>query len=220
VGEEHGWRLGRIEDPFGHHWEIGTPLIAWPPAHRRPPDRGPRPAQVQSSLTDEELVGVLQRYLTILQRHPNRRPVRTGIDGLRDFLSQRGGFFDERHTIDAAARPRPGGRRASRHGPDCAAGTRRPPKAWSSRARASTPGESAESGMSGGSPGRWSSDSRTSTRTPSACLPRRKRGSIADRAQRPPRFSHPALMARSGSRSSPGPHNRAPRRSGRTDRRR
>jgi PhnB protein len=33
VGEEHGWRLGRIEDPFGHHWEIGKPLIAWPPAH-------------------------------------------------------------------------------------------------------------------------------------------------------------------------------------------
>jgi PhnB protein len=35
VGEEHGWRLGRIEDPFGHHWEIGKPLIDWPPAHRR-----------------------------------------------------------------------------------------------------------------------------------------------------------------------------------------
>ncbi len=32
VGEEHGWRLGRIEDPFGHHWEIGRPLIDWPPA--------------------------------------------------------------------------------------------------------------------------------------------------------------------------------------------
>jgi PhnB protein len=31
VGEEHGWRLGRIADPFGHHWEIGKPLIAWPP---------------------------------------------------------------------------------------------------------------------------------------------------------------------------------------------
>jgi PhnB protein len=28
VGEEHGWRLGRIVDPFGHHWEIGRPLIA------------------------------------------------------------------------------------------------------------------------------------------------------------------------------------------------
>ena len=23
VSEEHGWRLGRVEDPFGHHWEIG-----------------------------------------------------------------------------------------------------------------------------------------------------------------------------------------------------
>jgi len=32
VAEEHGWRLGRIEDPFGHHWEIGKPLTAWPPA--------------------------------------------------------------------------------------------------------------------------------------------------------------------------------------------
>jgi PhnB protein len=31
VTEEHGWRLGRIADPFGHHWEIGTPLIPWPP---------------------------------------------------------------------------------------------------------------------------------------------------------------------------------------------
>jgi PhnB protein len=26
VGEEHGWRLGRLVDPFGHHWEIGRPL--------------------------------------------------------------------------------------------------------------------------------------------------------------------------------------------------
>jgi PhnB protein len=32
VGDEHGWRLGRIEDPYGHHWEIGKPLVAWPPA--------------------------------------------------------------------------------------------------------------------------------------------------------------------------------------------
>ena len=28
---EHGWRLARITDPFGHHWEIGRPLGAWPP---------------------------------------------------------------------------------------------------------------------------------------------------------------------------------------------
>jgi PhnB protein len=33
VAEEHGWRLGRIEDPFGHHWEIGRPLGGWPPDH-------------------------------------------------------------------------------------------------------------------------------------------------------------------------------------------
>ncbi|MEP7144800.1 MAG: VOC family protein [Ferruginibacter sp.] len=26
VGEEHGWRLGRLADPFGLHWEIGHPL--------------------------------------------------------------------------------------------------------------------------------------------------------------------------------------------------
>jgi PhnB protein len=31
VGNEHGWRLGRIVDPFGHEWEIGVPLGAWPP---------------------------------------------------------------------------------------------------------------------------------------------------------------------------------------------
>jgi PhnB protein len=28
VGEERGWRLGRVVDPFGHHWEIGRPLVA------------------------------------------------------------------------------------------------------------------------------------------------------------------------------------------------
>jgi PhnB protein len=26
VGEDHGWKLGRIEDPFGLHWEIGHPV--------------------------------------------------------------------------------------------------------------------------------------------------------------------------------------------------
>ena len=26
VGKSHGWRLGRIVDPYGHHWEIGRPL--------------------------------------------------------------------------------------------------------------------------------------------------------------------------------------------------
>jgi PhnB protein len=32
VGDEHGWCLGRIVDPFGHEWEIGRPLGTWPPA--------------------------------------------------------------------------------------------------------------------------------------------------------------------------------------------
>jgi len=27
VGEEHGWRLGRVVDPFGLHWEIGHEII-------------------------------------------------------------------------------------------------------------------------------------------------------------------------------------------------
>ena len=31
VADEHGWRLGRILDPFGHEWEIGRPLGQWPP---------------------------------------------------------------------------------------------------------------------------------------------------------------------------------------------
>jgi PhnB protein len=31
VEDEHGWRLGRIIDPFGHEWEIGKPLGPWPP---------------------------------------------------------------------------------------------------------------------------------------------------------------------------------------------
>jgi PhnB protein len=26
VSDSHGWRLGRIVDPAGHHWEVGCPL--------------------------------------------------------------------------------------------------------------------------------------------------------------------------------------------------
>jgi PhnB protein len=26
VSEGHGWRVGRLVDPFGHHWEIGRPV--------------------------------------------------------------------------------------------------------------------------------------------------------------------------------------------------
>jgi PhnB protein len=26
VAKRHGWLIGRVVDPFGHHWEIGKPL--------------------------------------------------------------------------------------------------------------------------------------------------------------------------------------------------
>jgi PhnB protein len=29
--DEHGWRVGRLLDPFGHEWEVATPLGSWPP---------------------------------------------------------------------------------------------------------------------------------------------------------------------------------------------
>jgi PhnB protein len=28
VHEEHGWRVGRVVDPFGHHWEIARPVAS------------------------------------------------------------------------------------------------------------------------------------------------------------------------------------------------
>ncbi len=28
VSEEHGWRTGRVTDPFGHDWEIGRQLTS------------------------------------------------------------------------------------------------------------------------------------------------------------------------------------------------
>lgn len=34
AADEHGWRLGRVVDPFGHHWVIGKPLVRWPPTAR------------------------------------------------------------------------------------------------------------------------------------------------------------------------------------------
>ena len=42
VTEEHGWLLGRVQDPFGHQWEIGKPLVPWPPAGGRPEGQAAR----------------------------------------------------------------------------------------------------------------------------------------------------------------------------------
>jgi len=30
VSDGHGWRIGRLADPFGHHWEVGKPLTGPP----------------------------------------------------------------------------------------------------------------------------------------------------------------------------------------------
>lgn len=30
MADQYGWHLGRIADPFGHHWEIGKPLKPTP----------------------------------------------------------------------------------------------------------------------------------------------------------------------------------------------
>ena len=68
-------------------------------------------------MTEHELREVLAEYLTLLQRHPTAEEMMdavltedfetgfeggflwTGMDGLRDFLSQREGFFDENHQV-------------------------------------------------------------------------------------------------------------------------
>jgi len=26
ANQPYGWRIGRVQDPFGHHWEIGKPM--------------------------------------------------------------------------------------------------------------------------------------------------------------------------------------------------
>lgn len=33
VAAEHGWLVGRLIDPFGHEWEVGKPLVPWPPVN-------------------------------------------------------------------------------------------------------------------------------------------------------------------------------------------
>jgi hypothetical protein len=68
-------------------------------------------------VTEAELRELLAEYLALLQRHPDAEEMMEavltedfetgfvggfswkGIDGLRDFLSQRDGFFDENHQV-------------------------------------------------------------------------------------------------------------------------
>jgi SnoaL-like protein len=68
-------------------------------------------------MTESQLRDLLAQYLTMLQSHPSAEELMDavltqdfetgfeggfrwkGLDGLRDFLSQREGFFDKKHTI-------------------------------------------------------------------------------------------------------------------------
>jgi len=67
VGNEHGWRLGRIIDPFGHEWEIGAPLGAWPPSYAAREDRG----HANAATAGNQLV----KLITTVRPAPGRRPV-------------------------------------------------------------------------------------------------------------------------------------------------
>jgi SnoaL-like domain len=71
----------------------------------------------ESVLNEDQVRKLLAEYLTLLQRHPSAEEMMAavltddfetgfvdgvrwkGIEGLRDFLSQRDGFFDELHEV-------------------------------------------------------------------------------------------------------------------------
>jgi hypothetical protein len=79
----------------------------------------------QLPITDSEVRDVLRQYLTLLQRHPTAEEMLSavltedfetgfeggfrwkGTDGLRDFLHQRDGFFDEHHEVKDVLELRP-----------------------------------------------------------------------------------------------------------------
>ena len=50
VGEDYGWRLGRIADPFGHHWEIGKPWRKAPENGHQADTRRPRAVALPAAL--------------------------------------------------------------------------------------------------------------------------------------------------------------------------
>jgi putative acetyltransferase len=107
--ERHGLRAVEFTDGEDNEEREPDVLYEW---HGRS-----RVSLVAATLTDDELLGVLDEYLTILAGHPGAEEMMDriltqdfetgfvggflwrGLDGLRDFLSQRGGFFDERHQI-------------------------------------------------------------------------------------------------------------------------
>jgi SnoaL-like domain len=137
-------------------------------------------------ISEDRLRDVLAEYLTILQRHPSAEEMMAailtedfetgfvgghlwkGLDGLRDFLSQREGLFDEHHEVkdvlelegsddQAEARTRLEFFLRGRAQRSLAASSPGPP---------STPGACAWWTGNGGSPPSSSTASTTSTTTP------------------------------------------------------
>src|SRR5262245_22855549 len=112
--EACGQQLAQQPEPVLHAREV----VGSRPAAPEDRPAGRLRNDMRGGLADDQLVTLLQRYLTILQGHPAAEEMMEqvltedfetgfvgghlwrGIEGLRDFLSQRDGFFDEKHTID------------------------------------------------------------------------------------------------------------------------
>jgi hypothetical protein len=150
-------------------------------------------------LSEEQIRATLAAYLGLLQRHVSAEVMMSkiltddfetgfvgghmwkGLDGLRDFLSQREGFFDERHEVkevlEVAPRSDDEVEVKTRLEFSSGAGSHRRRRATSSPAGRFTPGSCADPPASPSRASRPSSwmDSTTSTTTRSACsrLPRR-----------------------------------------------
>jgi PhnB protein len=77
ASNDHGWRLGRVEDPYGHDWEIGRPLGAWPPRGEEgaeaqdaddAADPAPEPEPAERAATVAEVAAVLAAVQDVLPR--------------------------------------------------------------------------------------------------------------------------------------------------------
>jgi hypothetical protein len=149
------------------------------------------------SLNEAGVREALDAYLSMLQTHPTADEMigvvltedfETGFagghlwrgrEGLADFLSQREGFFDERHELKeviewhqtSGGEPRPRPAWSSSY----AAGSHQRRRARSTRATHSTAGDFVANAAAGLSPLRSSRASRTSTTTPGRCSPPRTR---------------------------------------------
>ena len=68
VEDGHGWRVGKILDPFGHQWEIARPPYPWPPAGEA------RRGQLSSGGAGVRQPGSARRRPARLRSRPRRAP--------------------------------------------------------------------------------------------------------------------------------------------------